>query len=300
MKEKYIIMDVAKCHDCNNCFLACLDEYAENDWSPYQAPAPRHGHRWMDVLRRERGENDRIDTAFLAKPCFQCGDAACLKAGAAGDFGRMREDGIVVFDLSAGKGKDITGTCPYGAIWWNPEEQLSQKCDFCAHLLDDPSWEPGVPRCVHTCPTGALAFVSEEPAEFEKRVSAEGLCAYKPELCAKPHVWYKNLHRFTKNFIAGQVLKGGDVAPGVVVTLRGAGDEDGSVESGIGGDSREDGSVESGIGGAGCEAELTSDIFGEFRFDGLDDGEYTLFAEGKELAKVTVAGASLDAGDFEI
>ena len=270
MKERYMIMDVARCHDCNNCFLACLDEHAENDWAPYQAPAPRHGHRWMDILRRERGENDRIDTAFLAKPCMQCGNAACAQAG--GDWVKFREDGVVTFCLIGGKGKDITASCPYGAIWWNAEEQLSQKCDFCAHLLDDPSWEPGVPRCVHNCPTGALRFVTEEPAEFEKRIAAEGLAAYKPELDAKPHVWYKNLHRFTKNFIAGQLLKEGDVAPDVKVLLK----------------------------AAGCETELVSDMFGEFRFDGLDDGEYTLSAAGRELAKVTLAGASVDAGDFEI
>ena len=92
------------------------------------------------------------------------------------------------------------------------------------------------------------------------------------EIVAKPHVWYKNLHRFKKNFIAVQVLTGGDVAPDVVVTLK----------------------------GTGSEAELVSDMFGEFRFDDLSDGEYTLAAEGKELAKVTILGASVDAGDFEI
>ncbi len=68
------------------------------------------------------------------------------------------------------------------------------------------------------------------------------------------------------------MLKGGDVASDVVVTLK----------------------------GADSAAELVSDMFGEFRFDGLSDGEYTLVAEGKELAKVTILGASVDAGDFEI
>jgi Fe-S-cluster-containing dehydrogenase component len=269
MKQNYMIIDVALCHDCNNCFIACQDEHAENDWAPYQASMPRHGHRWMDILRHERGQNDRIDTPFLPKPCLQCENPPCAKGG---DFVSVRDDGIVVFDLEGGKGKDISGFCPYGAIWWNEEEQLSQKCDFCAHLLDDPSWEPAMPRCVHTCPTGAMAFVSEEPEAFAKRVEAEGLAAYKPEIVAKPHVWYKNLHRFTKNFIAGQVLKGGDVAPDVAITLK----------------------------GAGSLAELVTDMFGEFRFDGLSDGEYALVAEGKELAKVTILGASVDAGDFEI
>jgi Fe-S-cluster-containing dehydrogenase component len=138
MKERYLVMDVAKCHDCNNCFMACTDEHAENDWSPYQRPMPRHGHRWLDLLRHERGQNDRIDTAFLVKPCMQCGEASCSEAG---DFVSVREDGIVVFDADKGAGKDVSESCPYGSVWWNEAEQVSQKCDFCAHLLDDPSWE---------------------------------------------------------------------------------------------------------------------------------------------------------------
>lgn len=269
MKERYMIMDVAKCHDCNNCFMACTDEHAENDWTPYQKAMPRHGHRWMDILRRERGQNDRIDTAFLAKPCMHCENAPCAQAG---DFIHRRSDGIVTFDLSGGEGKDITASCPYGAIWWNTESKVSQKCDFCAHLLDDPEWESGAPRCVHSCPTGALRFVTEEPAAFAARIEEEGLSAYRSELGAGPHVWYKNLHRFTKNFIAGQLLKNSDVAQDVRVTLT----------------------------GEGVSAEILSDMFGEFRFDGLEDGSYALFAEGKEFAKVCVSGASVDAGDFEI
>ncbi len=269
MKERYMIMDVAKCHDCNNCYMACTDEHAENNWAPYQKAMPRHGHRWMDILRRERGQNDRIDTAFLAKPCMQCESAPCAQAGG---FVRRREDGIVTFDLEGGKGRDISNICPYDSIWWNEAAQVSQKCDFCAHLLDDPSWEPGVPRCVHSCPTGALTFVSEEPAAFEKRIADEGLAAYKAELGTRPHVWYKNLHRFTKNFIAGQLLKDGDVASAIAVTLSGP-----------------DG-----------KNELISDMFGEFRFDVLCDGSYTLSADGKTLATVEIAGASVDAGDFEL
>ena len=269
MKEKYLIMDVAKCHDCNNCYMACMDEYVDNDWPGYQAPMPKHGHKWLDLLRHERGQNDRIDTAFLVKPCMHCENAPCKDAG---DFVGRRVDGIVTFDLAGGKGKDISKACPYEAIWWNEEEQLSQKCDFCAHLLDDPSWEPAVPRCVHSCPTGALTFVSMEPAEFVKKAEEEGLSVLKSELGAGPHVWYKNLCRFTKNFVAGQLLKDGDVASGVTVSLA----------------------------GAGCDYELVSDMFGEFRFDGLDDGEYTISAGGKELKKVLIDGASVDAGDFEI
>jgi Fe-S-cluster-containing dehydrogenase component len=260
-------MDVAKCHDCNNCFIACKDEHADNDWSPYTSAMPWHGHRWMNIERRERGENGRVDAAFLPKPCMQCGDAPCAKANPA--FVQTREDGIVLFDLEKGAGQNIADTCPYDAIYYNDEKKVSQKCTFCAHLLDN-GWAE--PRCVHSCPTGALSFHTAEPAEFAKKIAEDGLAPYHAELGTKPHVWYKNLHRFTKNFIAGQILADGECAEGIVVKLE----------------------------GGGVNAAQTTDAFGEYKFDGLDDKEYTVSAEGKVLGKATLAGASVDMGEFAV
>jgi Fe-S-cluster-containing dehydrogenase component len=54
MKKWNLIIDVAQCHDCNNCFLARKDEYAGNDWVPFSVAQPWHGHRWMDIIRKER------------------------------------------------------------------------------------------------------------------------------------------------------------------------------------------------------------------------------------------------------
>ena len=56
MKQWYKVIDVALCHDCNNCFMADKDEFVGNDWPGYTAAQPRHGHRWVDILRRERGQ----------------------------------------------------------------------------------------------------------------------------------------------------------------------------------------------------------------------------------------------------
>jgi Fe-S-cluster-containing dehydrogenase component len=266
-KQKYIVIDVDRCHDCNNCFMACEDEYVDNDWSPYQKPMPRHGHRWMDIERRERGSGMRIDMAFLPRPCVQCENPACAKGN---DFVSKRADGVVVFDLEKGKGKNIASACPYGAIWWNEEEQLSQKCSFCVHLLDNTDWKEV--RCSHVCPTYAMKYYDMEPAEFEKLAAEEGFEAYKPELCGKGHVYYKNLHKFTKNFVTGQVLKDGDVAKGTEITVT----------------------------GKGVKVSQKSDWCGEFKFDGLDDGVYKVAAGKKELTEVKIAGSSANIGTFDI
>jgi len=111
--------------------------------------------------------------------------------------------GIVLIDPVKAKGqKALVDSCPYGVIWWNDELDLPQKCTFCAHLLDE-GWQE--PRCVQACPTGAMKFVSVEDAEMEQTTESEQLELLHPEYGLEPRVYYKNLYRYTKCFIAGSV-----------------------------------------------------------------------------------------------
>jgi len=152
MNKWNLIVDIAKCHDCNNCFLACKDEYFENDFPPYSSAQPRMGQRWIDILRKERGQFPRVDVSYLPLLCMHCDDADCIKAAEGGAVYK-RDDGIVIIDPLKAKGKkSIVESCPHGVIWWNDELDLPQKCTFCAHLLDE-GWDK--PRCVQVCPTGA-------------------------------------------------------------------------------------------------------------------------------------------------
>lgn len=271
MKQWYMVIDVAKCHDCNNCFMACKDEHVDNDWEGYTAAQPRHGHRWMNIQRRERGRYSRNDVRHLPMPCQHCENAPCIKAGK-GAVTR-RKDGIVMIDMEKAKGNEkLVKSCPYGAIYWNEQASMPQKCTMCAHLLDSEEWTPGLPRCVHTCPTGALRSVHAEQKEIEKIIAEEGLVAYKEELGTNPHVLYKNLHQFTKNFIAGGVTVDGDCFENATAT----------VES----------------DGVTLQTAKTN-FFGDFKFDGLENGNYVIKidAAGKKQAlKVTVKGESHNLG----
>ena len=265
-KQRYLVIDVSLCHDCNNCFIACKDEFVMNDWLPYSKAQPRHGPRWMNILRKERGQFPRIDCAFLPMPCQHCQDAPCVKENA--DCISKREDGIVLIDPIKAKGKrSAIDSCPYGAIYWNEEEDVPQKCTMCAHLLDD-GWN--MPRCAHSCPTGAMSLYSVEQAEMDKIIAEEGLEQYRADLATKPNVYYKNLFRFTKCFVTGGILKDGDCAEGVKVTLSGD-----------------------------STAEQITNYFGEFKFDGLLPGKYTLLVDGKEIKTVTI-DESLNIGSFNV
>ena len=120
MKKWHLIIDVARCHDCNDCFLADKDEFVGNEFPPYSAAQPWHGHRWMNIKRKERGQYPMVQTAYLPTPCMHCDDAPCLTADGAV---YKRDDGLVIIDPAKAAGrKEIVASCPYGVICWNDEK----------------------------------------------------------------------------------------------------------------------------------------------------------------------------------
>jgi Fe-S-cluster-containing dehydrogenase component len=252
MKRYHLIIDVEKCENCNNCFLACRDEHADNDWPGYTGPQANGGPGWIRVEGKERGRYPLIDVAYLPVTCMHCDDAPCIAGGHGTVMKRL--DGIVLIDPDKAKGnKDLAASCPYGAIRWNDAVKTPQKCTLCAHLLDD-GWHKT--RCVQSCPTGALTLVNIHDYDMAKKIEEEGLEAYKPKAGTLPMVYYKNLHRFTKCFIAGSIATTAsgreECAEGADISLHDDADQ--------------------------LVATTKSDAFGDFKFDGLppDSGKYSL------------------------
>jgi Fe-S-cluster-containing dehydrogenase component len=203
MKKWNMVIDLARCHDCNDCFLADKDEFVGNDFLPYSVAQPWFGHRWMNIERKERGQFPIVQPVYLPLSCMHCDAAPCLTGDGAV---YKREDGVVIIDPVKAKGKkEIVASCPYGAIYWNDESQVAQKCTGCAHLLDD-GWTET--RCSQVCPTGAIALVLAEDSDMGKVVAAEGLETYRPEFGTQPRVYFKNLHRWTAVFASGSAVFG--------------------------------------------------------------------------------------------
>ncbi|CAM2857432.1 4Fe-4S dicluster domain-containing protein [Vibrio rarus] len=252
MSKWNLIVDVERCENCNNCFLADKDEYCGNDFPGYTAEQPRHGHRWIDIKRRERGSGSLIDVAYMPTMCNQCQDPTCVKMAQNGEI-YQREDGIVIIDPIKAKGaKRLVKSCPYGHIWWNEELELPQKWFFDAHLLDS-GWKE--PRCVQSCATGALTSIKIDDDKMADKAKQENLEVLEPEHNTKPRIWYKNLYRFNSEHIAGSVVVNTngivDCAEGATVTLYCDGTK---------------------------VAEQTTDFFGDFKFDELaaNSGSYQL------------------------
>jgi Fe-S-cluster-containing dehydrogenase component len=278
MKKWNMIIDVAECTNCNLCTLAAMDEYVGNDWPGYSAPMPRHGHRWIDILQKERGQIPMIDIAYVPTMCNHCDDAPCMKADKTGAISK-RQDGIVLIDPVKAKGKkELVDACPYGHIWWNEELQLPQAWTFDAHLIDQ-GWQQT--RGQQSCPTGAMRAVKVEDEEMSRLARDESLEVMKPELGSKPRVYYRNLWRYSKCFIGGSVAEDKN---GTVDCVEGA-----SVQL-----------VKDGV----SIAVTTTDNYGDFKFDKLDEnsGNYVvqIFASGRSKILETSLGASINLGEIRL
>jgi Fe-S-cluster-containing dehydrogenase component len=221
-KKWNMVIDLALCNDCNCCFMADKDEFTGNDWLPFSKAQPWEGHRWISIERKERGQFPQVQVVHVPTLCMHCDDAPCIDAAPDGAVYK-RPDGLVVIDPVKAAGRpEIVDSCPYGAIFWNDEANLAQKCTGCAHLVDE-GWQQT--RCSQACPTGALNLVLADDAEMAALMEAEALEVYRPELDTAPRVLYKNLYKWTKVFVAGSAYfaDSGDCAEGCEVTLSNAG-----------------------------------------------------------------------------
>ncbi len=204
---KVFVIDAGKCDGCYNCQFACKDESVGNDWTPYSLPQPDTGQFWMKVNEIERGTLPKVKVSWVPTLCGHCDNAPCMKAATNGAVYK-RSDGLVVIDpvKSAGQ-KQIVAACPYGAVYWNADLNIPQKCAACAHILDGvgiAAGETQVPKCVGACPTNAITFGDDSDPAIQALISKSEVL--NPEFGTKPRVYYLNL---PKPFIAGSVYDQG-------------------------------------------------------------------------------------------
>ena len=248
---KVFVVDISKCNGCYNCQVVCKDEHVGNDWMPYARPQPDTGQFWSKVTEYERGTVPQVKIAFVPQLCMHCADAPCIKVCPTHAISQ-RNDGLVLIDpAKCGGHRQCIDACPYGAIYYNKELNIAQKCTGCAHLLDR-GWPIKEPRCVDACILGAMKFGEE--ADFKDVIAKAEIL--HPEYGLKPRVYYLNL---PKRFIAGTVYDPAtkEVVIGATCTLSGDG-----------------------------AATATTNDWGDFWFDGLKVGTFSLKIEAAGKAKI--------------
>jgi tetrathionate reductase subunit B len=271
---KVFVIDVGVCNGCYACQFACKDEHVGNDWAPIAKSQPDTGQFWMRVDEHIRGAVPQVKMHYVPNPCMHCGDAPCMDSCPVEGAIYRRDDGLVIIDAVKCTGcRECVDRCPYGAIYFNEDLNLAQKCTGCAHLLDGGEWK--TTRCADACPTEAIKFGEE--SEFKAEIAKAEIL--KPELGTRPRVHYLNI---PKKFVAGTVYDPveKEVIVGATCTL-------------------------TGPAAAGKTLAVTTDAFGDFWFHGLADGPcaLTIDAEGfatKNFADLSTAEKDVSLGDIPL
>ena len=267
MGKKVFVIDLSICNGCYCCQFMCKDEHAGNDWTPIAKPQPEVGQFWLKLEEKVRGSVPKVKVAYRPHICMHCDNPVCMDACKVDGAKYKRDDGLVIIDPVKCTGcRNCVDVCPYGAIYFNEDLNIAQKCTGCAHLLDN-GWSE--PRCADACPTLAIKFMDEDDAQ-ELIKNAE---VWLPEKGTKPRVYYLNI---PKKFIAGTVYD--PVEEEVYI------------------------GAECVLTGEGKSYSATTNGYGDFWFEGLPDGKFKL--ELKAAGKVKVfddldtACADINLGDI--
>lgn len=147
------------------------------------------------VKQVEVGLFPAVRRHFQVTRCNQCDSAPCVAICPVTAMYR-RPDGIVDFDTSICIGcKACMAACPYDAIFISPETRAAEKCNFCAHRIDQ-----GLePACVVVCPEEAIIVgnLNDPQSLVSRYLGREKLAVRKPEKGTQPKVLYKEASDFT-------------------------------------------------------------------------------------------------------
>jgi tetrathionate reductase subunit B len=185
-----MVVDLDRCVGCQACSVACKAEHGV-----------RLGGFRSWVLAKEVGRYPNVTRVFLPRLCNHCEHPPCVDVCPTGATYK-RDDGLVDIDRSRCIGcRHCMAACPYGSRYFNPSRSPDEgrfpalthgtvdKCDFCAHRVDNGV----VPACVNTCPAGARLFgdMNAPEGDVHELVATGSTRPLLLEFGTKPSVFYK-------------------------------------------------------------------------------------------------------------
>ncbi len=172
------VLDQDRCIGCHACTVACKAEHEVS-----------MGVTRTFIKQVEIGMFPNVRRHFQVTRCNQCADPPCVAACPVTAM-FQRPDGIVDFDREVCIGcKACIAACPYDAIFIDPQTHSAEKCNFCAHRVDQ-----GLqPACVAVCPEGAIIVgdINDADSEISRILSRERVEVRKPHARTNPKVFYK-------------------------------------------------------------------------------------------------------------
>lgn len=170
MSQYAIMVDIERCIGCRSCEISCKFENGA------------HKTR-TKVMQLDPSGGGKL--SFMSIPCMHCEKPACKQACPTGAIFKRADDGLVLIDESKCIGcRFCAWACPYGAMGFDAERNVADKCTYCEHRLA----RGEAPACVTKCVGHALSFGKVETLSAKAR--AEGRRSLDIDAGTRPSTFY--------------------------------------------------------------------------------------------------------------
>jgi len=177
-----MVIDQERCIGCEACSVACR---IENNTTSFWIQIETQGGEQKDI---PKGKFPVLEMNFLPRLCNQCNNPPCVDSCPTEALIK-REDGPVILQPDLCNAcKACIAACPYDIIKFNEEINIVEKCNFCAHRIDQ-----GLePFCVICCEGQAMYFgdLNDKNSKISILISQRKTFRLKPEEGTDSSVYY--------------------------------------------------------------------------------------------------------------
>ena len=161
-----MVVNLSQCMRCRACMIACKIEH--------RIPTGKHtGHEYFRIgaLTYEEGDYPEVKRVFAPVFCMHCRNAPCIDVCPIPGAVYRDNNGIVRIDRTKCDGcRRCIDVCPYHALYFDEEDCVVDKCDFCAGRIN-----AGLqPACVSACMGNAMIFGDLDDSESAVSAALKG------------------------------------------------------------------------------------------------------------------------------
>lgn len=154
--KRMLFFNIKRCLACFGCEVACKVTHNRSS-----------GSKWIELITvGPREIEGKLKMEFIPMNCRHCDDPPCMAVCPIKGAIYVRGDGIVLLNSKLCIGCRLCiQVCPFGAMQFNPEKRVVEKCDLCVDRIGK-----GLePYCAQSCFGKCIEFKEVSEISTKRR-----------------------------------------------------------------------------------------------------------------------------------